>query len=743
MPLKKRLAIASAVIVLGFACSAAAQTVTTGQTSPTATTTAPAAPADQALSDIITVPAWPKSGVALTADSQPVAASFGLGAVEGIDPKLLAGVTANGYARKVAVENQTVGQVLITSVAKDRKEEAISAEGLTAQFDASATSELFPQKSVQVQGSKAALVSALEKLAATGTEEEEKKAAAEEAPAKTISEGSSNDVASSYQVPTNIATEEDPTTTTTTTTEGCSVRVDIEGGAAHVQNKTQTFTDGALTEESACSDSGTSYTLNKSYLACGDEVALEEMKAWSRYTLYYVDNGGETHTVSECGKDDEEFYTITEDESQCSIFVDFAQSQAVPQSALVYTNRNNTVVQARGCEASTLTPAIAMTETTSGCTIRHDYAGSKSYQQSMWTYVRDGVTYIASACTDDGEEFPHETIYKAASGEYVCQPITDLQGRTVTLQYRKGITVAGTLQYITECTPDTASRTVIATTDGCTDMSKWTHDVSAAVSYGQERFYFEDGGARSYVTACQTSSATYAHSHEITGYQHHDDQLFAYPLTTVKVTAEAGTYTIANSAVLDGAPQMVYVLDGAVTANTSQSTYEGCNGWYLTTLSEKWKRPDDTVYLKAVGEGEPAGPRNVCQSQLIDQKTVVTGLTYTSHGGCTFCSSPSNSDDPPVCQGGTLTALSAVQRSEGKYQSTNTETGELVATAYDWIGTLSTTSPVTGTVCRCSSNYEWAGAYQTFTFEYFSKTCNGSTSWSCSGTWVTNPPTGW
>ncbi len=683
----KGLVTTSAVILLALAAGALAQTAPAVQTG--AGAAAAGVPGQPALSDTVALPAWPKSAVPLTVNSQPVPANFALGAVEGINPNLLAGVTANGYARKVAVENQTVGQVLITAVAKGDRQEAISAEGLSAQFDASQTSQLFPEKKLEVQGSKAALVAALERLAEEPEEKEDdfKKDPPEDAPEKSVSDGSTNEVASDYKVPSNITAREEPVTATTVTTDGCTIRVDVEAGAAYVQNKTQTTTNGTVTEEGTCSDSGTTYPLKKSYLACGDEVDLAGRKAWSRYTLYYVDNGGETHTVSDCTKDEEEFYTITEDEGRCGIFVDFAQNQAVPRSALVYVNRNNTVVEARSCEASTLTAAIPMTETTSGCNLRHDYAGAKSFEQSMWTYVRDGVTYIASGCADNDETFLHETVYKAAGGEYACPPITDLQGRTAVLQSRKAITIDGQRQYITECTPDTSSRAIAVTTDGCTDMSKWTHDIGAAVSYGRERFYLQDGGSRSYLTTCQNSQATYAHSHEITGYQHHDDQLFAFPLTTVKVMAEGSTYAILNSAVLDGAPQVPYVLDGTATAQTGESIYEGCEGWFVTALSEKWKRPDDTIYLKAIGPGEPAGPRNVCDKTLVGTQNVAISASTANAGTCTY--QACQHEDGGGCSwypayNGAQYYLNAYYKEAGKYQLTNHETSASVGITYEW-----------------------------------------------------------
>lgn len=64
-------------------------------------------------------------------------------------------------------------------------------------------------------------------------------------------------------------------------------------------------------------------------------------------------------------------------------------------------------------------------------------------------------------------------------------------------------------------------------------------------------------------------------------------------------------------------------------------------------------------------------------------------LTYTSHGSCPYCIWQGGSEGVEICGYGTSTALSAVYRSEGKYENRNTETGEVVGHSYAWVGTLS------------------------------------------------------
>ncbi|MBN2752332.1 MAG: hypothetical protein JXQ84_06455 [Rhodospirillaceae bacterium] len=601
----------------------------------TNTTTATPDAATLANTDLASVPVWPKAATTLPTDQQAVATTFSLGQVDGIDPKLISGVTANGYARKVDVEGKSIGQILVMSVAKGDKTEVISSEGLTAQFDASETSELFPEKSMTVEGSKTALVSALEKLNATEETDDEKKAVADDTQDNAVgSSGSNNDLASGYSSPTNAATateEEDPTLTTALTTDGCKVRVDIGKETAFQQSKTQTFSDGVLSSESACSDSDVSYLLKKSYLACDDVVELDAMTAWPQYTWYYADDQGETHTVSDCTKDTDQPFTISEDEGQCSILFDFTAGTATPQSALIYSNRTGAVVQARGCDTSTLSTPITMTESTSECSLRHNYTTGKSYELSMWTYIRGGVTYQASSCNDTGRTFVHETIYTDTAGEYVCSPVVNQAAGTVTLQSRKRITIDGVSQYITECTPDTSTLAITATTDGCMDPSKWIHDLDTNTSYGQERFYYLKGGTTPvYVTSCQTSATTYTHDHAVTGYQYHDDELYAYPLTTVTISVNGSPYTIASSEVLPGAQQFVYTLNGTVDKQNGAATYEGCNAYYTTLRYEQWERPDATIYEKVIGDGDPVGPSDVCsttQESNTHYKISVSGFT--------------------------------------------------------------------------------------------------------------------
>jgi hypothetical protein len=602
-----------------------------------ATPQAAEALAGQAALDQVSVPVRPQTATPLP-EAQPVPTAFSLGPIEGVNPSLIAGVTAKGYARKVTVGQKPVGQVLVTIVAKGEREEAISTEGLSAQFDAKDDRGLWPEKTLEVTGSKTALVAALERLAKVEKTEETKKTPSEPGAQTQASSGKSgNDLAAQYRSPSVTSTPvetPDPTVEVRTSTEGCAMRIDFTQGRAIRQSKEQTYEDGVLSKDGQCSDSEVSFPLQKSYAACtSDIVDLAARKAWAQYQLQYTDAAGETRRIGECTRD-EVAAAIVEDETACPVQVDYTARQVVPQSVLTYVNRGGLPVQVRSCAPSTLSAPIALVESAAACPMRHDFAAGLSHELTMWTYQRAGLAYQAAPCTDSGRTFAHELVYTDAAGAQICPPITDLAGRTVTLQSRRRIVVDGTPVWVTECTPDTTTQAVLSPTDGCLDPTLWVHDIEAGQSYGQERFYYMRGTQREYVSTCRTSGVLYRHDQTLTGWQTHDDQLWAYPLNQVTITVAGKPYVIAASEVLPGATQMPYVLDSTADQPTGASTYDGCTAWRQTGRVETWVRPDGSHVQKPVGVGSPQGPLDVCVTSVIETRSMVlSDSAFDAFGG--------------------------------------------------------------------------------------------------------------
>lgn len=562
--------------------------------------------------------------------NEPRAIDLSLLNVPGIERTLTDGVTAKGYTRYVDVNSRRIGQVVLVGVEKNGRQEALNSTDFTAQFDL-AKPQLDPAADVLVKGDRAQLRAALEKLAAAKPEEkkdEPVKATQQAAAPQSNSGQKQNDLAGGYQTPSAISVAPAAEESVRVSSDGCPIRVDLAQLRAVQQNKSITSKGGTVQSETECSDSSKGYPLLRSYSVCSDQVDLEARKAQAQFKLYYVDDGGATKEVSDCTPDSDKLFPIVEKYDSCTVSLDYVGKLATPRATLVYMDANNREVQVRGCEASEAKPAVQLVATTDGCSIRHDFNNQKSFQQGTHHYTLEGVTYQAGACSDNGTEYPHIKVYTDAGGAYICQPVINSSANTVALQSRLRITVGSLSQFITDCTPDTSTLQVVATTDGCTDPGVWQHDISAGRSYGQERFYFVDNGSRKYLGACQNSQATYVHKVQITGYQNHDAQLYSFALTTVYIEPATGRFDIKVSEVLPGAPQLPYELQGTSSVPNGTSTYQGCDATRETDKVEQWKRADNTLYNKVIGVGTPVGPVNVCVTTLIDNRRLTTGYSY-------------------------------------------------------------------------------------------------------------------
>jgi len=554
-------------------------------------------------------------------NNQPEQFDLNLTSVPGASSDLTEGVTAKGYARYVDVEGAKIGQVILMGVEKDGKRESLPANAFTSQFELQAT-QVDPATEIVIEGDSAALVAALQRLAeepaAEAEVEPEQQAVESEGGQTSGGDRSGNEQASNYETPSAIAPAAEPVETTRLTAEGCPIRIDVEGMNAIQQTRVETATDGAVTSEGSCSDGGTSFPLKRSYTACSDLVDMEARTATAQFSLFYVNEGAGRVEVAECAPDEEQVFQIVEKADGCAIFLDYSNALAVPQAALVYTDTNNVEVQVRGCQASETKPPVAMVQTPNGCSIRHDIAGGVSQRQSVWTYELDGVLYQAGGCRDDGTLYPHAVVSQDAGGQLVCPAVVDDAGGTVTLQSRVQITVDGLTQYITDCKPDGSStRPIIATTDGCTNLSTWEHDIAAGVSYGQRRFYYDVGSKRTYVTECQRSDVSYPHLVEGTGWQNNDGVRSALRLNTVYINGPTGRYDVAVNTILPGTIAQPYVLRETKTVPTGELEDDGadsCEVFRITAISELYDRPDGTEYARPIGPGEPIGPVDACTS---------------------------------------------------------------------------------------------------------------------------------
>lgn len=592
--------------------------------------------------------------------NEPRAIDLGTLSLSGVSPALTEGVTVKAYTRYVEFEGQRIAQVVLAGVEKNGALEPLPTDAFAAQFTVQ-EARLDPATDVVIEGDRATLVAALERLAAAAPEQAPvepqqvvKQDDSQSAQQQNSGAAQANDQAASWQSPDPINVAAEPVENTIVTTDGCPIKPYVERMEAVQQSKTVTMKNGTIMAESDCSDSNETIPIQRSYLLCDYDENVETREAMAQYQLYYVDPAGNRQDVQDgaCIPDPEKKFPIVE--KACPIYLDYTAGaeKAVPQASLVYLNDNNREVQVRGCQASETVAAIDMTPTLNGCLIRDDFTNNKSYQQGRFTYQLDGITYQAGDCTDTGTEYPQSKVYADAAGTVLCTPVTDANGVPTALQSRIKITVNGIADYRTPCAPDASgSVTISATTNGCDNPSTWEHVFATSQSYAMERYFFMDGGQARYVTQCQKSTTVYPHQVETTGWQSHDDQLFAYPLTTVYITPPTGRYNIKTSEVLQGAVQQPYELTGTSTVANGQASYVGCDKYAETDQVEQWKRPDLTVYGKPIGSGAPVGPTYACSGQgatasadwvWVRQYTAVTNTTcalwYTNkYGENTSC----------------------------------------------------------------------------------------------------------
>lgn len=515
-------------------------------------------------------------------------------------------VTVKAYYRYFEENGQKIGQLTFAGVTNDNGDQAaLDAGAFYAQLPVS-DNKLTTSSPLSIDGDNQKLLEAIRSLT--------KKPAvtpqvAPQQQAQAVQSGSgsgaapANSEAAGYKSPEALKV---PTVTISETTEGCTVRIDKAQAAAIQQSRQITYEDGAVKDGGTCSDTLDRYPIQKSYSVCKDTVDLAGKVANPQYMEFYVDRGGSRNDIGECTMDSEKVFQIQDDASICTISLDFNAEKATPQASQYYNNINGVRTQVAGCSPIT-DKAVPLKKSADGCTMRHDFTAKKSYQQESYKYTLDQTTYQALPCQDsETAVYSHVTTYKDSAGNNICNPVINDQAKTVAFQSRIQITVNGLTQSITDCTPDTTTTSVVSTTDGCTDMSKWLHDTKAGVSYGMERYYYLDASQRKYINECQNSTKTYLHDEVLSGWQNHDDKLAAYPLSTISISSEFGKYTLLNSGVKDGAILVNYADNGTTEVKNGLTEYAdgSCDVNRLTDKVNAYKRPDATIYNKVIGQGK-------------------------------------------------------------------------------------------------------------------------------------------
>lgn len=512
----------------------------------------------------------------------PVAIDLGSLTVPGVSSSLTNGVTVKAYTRYVEYQGRKIGQIVLSGLEKNGRVEPLPSDIYSAQFDLVDPS-LDPTTDVVVKGDATRMIEALKRL----DEDPEQDAAPQDAVVAqdnnaqkqdASSPTQQNDQAASYQTPDAVNVDK-PVEGSYVTAENCPIRPDFASKRAIQQSKSVTTKDGVIASETECSDSFDSFPIERSYTFCTifEDLDPAVRLATARFEYIYIDASGSRKTVipdgqaEACALDPEKTFPIVEKPER--IFLDYVNLKAVPQASLVYMDHNNREVQVRGGMASETIPAVDLIPTTSGCGIRPEFGINTSFQQGTHTYLLDGISYQAGGCSDNGTTYAHSKVFSDASGNPLCSPILDANGKPTTLLSRVSITVDGLPEYITPCAPDASAAGITATTADCDNPLTWFHDVNAGQSIGKERFFFMDGTKQIPLTGCQNSQTVYPHSYETVDWEPHDDLLYALPKKTVYITPPTGRFDVVTSQVLPGATQMPYQLTGTTERSTGLPIY--------------------------------------------------------------------------------------------------------------------------------------------------------------------------
>lgn len=554
------------------------------------------------------------------------------------------GVSAQGYSRYVVVDGKRIGQTVLSKLSKGEKSVALNTDNFVSQFEIdpdNTLAELAPEDLIDIDGSEPELIEALKKLMEEEEQEDPSPQTASDGQSGTNSNSNSSgkdgeNAQSSATQPVQSATES-YSTETRVTTDGCELVIDRPSKVVREQNKILEYENGVLVNESACSDSGRNFPIERSYMTCADVIDLPALEARPQYIEYYNDTDQIRQEISGCTIDEDQLFAIVENRS-CPIDIDLVGGVATVYTKLIYQDGNNREIQVRGCEPSQEVQPIKMEQDFSACSIKHDFAHGESTALATWVYELDSAFYQASPCMETDTVYPHKKVYKT-DGYDVCPVLIDLSGQIVIPQYRTQITVDGVTQFIDECKPaQDGEIQFIATTETCDNPVLFQHDLGAAVSYGLQRYYYENPD-KVFVTECAAGGPTYRHNHEQTGWLHDDEQLVSQPLTTISIDVSGQHYEIASDVLLDGETQIPYAENPVETvAEQGQKTHEGCEVFQLTSLKQDYIRPDDSLYILMLGEGAPLALGDHCtrsntgwahnDNELYSQQTTTMKVVY-------------------------------------------------------------------------------------------------------------------
>lgn len=400
----------------------------------------------------------------------------------------------------------------------------------------------------------------------------------------------------------------------TTTTSGCTVRVDYDLNKVFVQERTMV----AGKETQSCKDSATSFSLQKDYESCPNQIDTIAKKVFYYFQYFYNDDKNSKNVIGNCQIDSSLTSNLQITKSyNCADFIDLAANKVYSQYQESYKDKDSKDIIIKDCSID-YEKAYTITQDLSSCGIKHLFDQSYSVAQNKLFYTKDSKQIIIQDCAESTIKYPHITTTDT------CTPIVN--NNQVTIFNRKYITVDGIRQYITDCTP--LSSNVTIKEEICTS-NQFTHDFTAGQSFYNKTYYYIDGNNQKVnVSTCVKSDEAFPHLQDssICVAQNDDPNL--------KTNLFAKKYILVNSVkqyITDCqqiSPAVPYLEIG----------YQWKQEYYLPSTPISVANSGDNVYIGSA-QGEASYTVSCMQTAI----NIYNISNYSTSGKCNSWSSPSYS----------------------------------------------------------------------------------------------------
>lgn len=387
----------------------------------------------------------------------------------------------------------------------------------------------------------------------------------------------------------------------------CDVEVDLEANEVTLRYQLGYVPQSGLYQSVGdCQRDENSLPIEYATSSCSDEVDLEAFVARPRHKPFYVDLAGVRRDLADCEAVPDRSFALLADYDACSPLVDVEARVVTKRYQLGYQNEAGLQQLVGGCRNDEAA-MLAITETRQGCDWQHDLAEDFSVQTARLVYVDAGTVHTVTECS----ELPATRVDHRWDTEG-CDPIIDLNGRSVTPRARRMLDFEGTSTALSACAPASwMAASLRSTFDGCSD--RLVHNEAGRQSFETWRWFHTLNGSRTYVTDCELAEApALPHRRDTVDWQHDDARKRSTPLERIYVVSRAGEFEVSSARVQSDHTKQPYSFVRTRTVQVGPY-YEGCDRYIEREEVEQYTRPDGSRYDVVVGSASPLGPNDQCQ----------------------------------------------------------------------------------------------------------------------------------